>query len=143
MPKTISILYVEDDTAFRALAVSSLQAEAQKWGYDLRIKGVALWSEAAQVAAAYEAVILDLTLPDSPRPDTVARMRVVAPLWPPIVVATGHDSAAVQMDCMWAGASDWMPKELAISAPAQFLARLIHAIIRPLARAKLDGHAPH
>mgnify|MGYP000252188971 CR=1 FL=1 len=96
-----------------------------------------------RIAQAFEAVILDLTLPDSPRPETIERMRAVAALWPPIVVATGHDSAAVQMDCMWAGASDWMPKELAISAPAQFLARLIHAIIRPQARAKIDGHATH
>jgi len=137
MPKTISILYVEDDTAFLQLAVSSLQAEAQKCGYDLRIKCASMWTEAAPIAQAFEAVILDLTLPDSPRPETIERMRSVAALWPPIVVATGHDSAAVQMDCMWAGASDWMPKELAISSPAQFLARLIHAIIRPLAQLRL------
>jgi DNA-binding NarL/FixJ family response regulator len=57
----------------------------------------------------FDAILLDLTLPDSVGPDTVARMRAAAPELP-IVVLSGADDPAIADRCLREGADAYREK---------------------------------
>ncbi len=127
--KKAKILWIEDDAQFVATAIRRIKSVALKSGIDLEFSVAGTWQEGAALATESDLVILDLGLPDSSAEQTTARIADVYSTWPPIVVATGSQAPADMM-CMYNGADDWMPKEIASVEPSQFLARMIHSLVR-------------
>ena len=127
--KKAKILWIEDDAQFAAVAIRRIKSVALKSGIDLEFSVAGTWYEGTTIATESDLVILDLELPDSRAEQTTARIAGVFQTWPPIVVATGSQ-APVDMMCMYNGADDWMPKEIASVDPSQFLARMIHSLVR-------------
>lgn len=70
----------------------------------------------------YDAVILDLVLPDSPMEKTISTLSKISCLVP-IIVMTGHDSRQIVRDCVKNGAKDFILK-------TQDMSQLQHAVIR-------------
>ena len=56
-----------------------------------------------------DVVLLDIGLPDSEGVDSVRRA-VSACQGAPVIVLTGHDNRALAMECIGAGAQDYIPK---------------------------------
>lgn len=64
----------------------------------------------ALLAGGYDAVLLDLTLPDAHGLDTLHRMRTAA-AGLPIVVLTGLDDPGIESACLAGGASSYLSKD--------------------------------
>lgn len=58
----------------------------------------------------FDVAIVDLSLPDSDGLSSVVDVRSVAP-WTPIVVITGTENIEVGIECIRAGADDYIPKD--------------------------------
>lgn len=127
--KKAKILWIEDNKEFLGMAIPRVKGVALKSGVDLEFSVAGTWSEGAAIANSSDLVILDLGLPDSQSDQTTSKISEVSSNWPPIVVATGSQAPA-DMLCMYNGADDWMPKEIATVDPNQFLARVIHSLVR-------------
>ncbi len=79
----------------------------------------------------YDAVLLDLGLPDSEGVDAVRRLCVLFPTIA-VVVLTGRDEAAIDLEAMAAGARDKLDK-IGLDA-----AQLAHSLHYAIARQRLD-----
>ena len=75
----------------------------------VRIAPSLLAADFARLAEGFDAILLDLTLPDCVGPETVTRMRAAARELP-IVVLSGADDAEVADRCLRAGASAYRQK---------------------------------
>ena len=135
--KKAKILWIEGDAQFFAMAIRRVKSVALNSGIDLEFFVAGTWQEGAALAmkSDLDLVILDLGLPDSTPEQTTEKIAQVSLTWPPIVVATGSHAPA-DMLCMYNGADDWMPKEIASVDPNQFLARVIHSVVRKIVRKK-------
>jgi signal transduction histidine kinase/DNA-binding response OmpR family regulator len=105
---TLRILLIEDNPGDAGLIRYALQHSggllaSLDWAKTLR-DGKALAGQ-----QAYDAVLLDLTLPDSSGLATVTALRQAAPALP-IVVMTGHDDMAFALGALDAGAQDYLVK---------------------------------
>jgi len=129
----IRILLVEDSPTDAALIIEVLTAKEPP---DLSLDHVTTLSAAVGRLAggAYDAVLLDLALPDSYGIDTVAVIREIAPDLP-IVILTGTDDDEVARSALNLGAQDYVVKG---QFSAEFLARGIrYAIERSRAEAEI------
>ena len=63
---------------------------------------------------SYDAILLDLSLPDSPPPRTLEALRTVADI--PVVVLTGGDDGLAGMNALGSGAQDFLCKSHAAAA---------------------------
>lgn len=77
--------------------------------------------------AAADAILLDLSLPDSEGLETYERVRRHAPRTP-VVVLSGRDDDALALDAVRAGAADYLPKQHADGAA--LVRTLRHAVER-------------
>jgi signal transduction histidine kinase len=129
----IRILLVEDNSA-DALLLQHTLGEA---GWEsFRVKHVERMDAALRYLAqdAYDAVMLDLSLPDSRGLETIAQVSAVAPHLP-IVVMTGLDDEATALEAVRQGAQEFLIKG---HVDGRFLARAIrYAIERKQAERQL------
>ena len=108
MPPTRVLLLVEDNPGDVQL-VNELLMNAERDSYE--IVHAPMMSAAVDTLRArpVDVVVLDLRLPDCTGVDTVKAVRDVASEVP-IVVLTGSDDEQLAMDCIDAGAQDYLPK---------------------------------
>lgn len=103
-----SVLVVEDDTAFAA-AVRALLTQGETPAF--QVAHVATLADARRIVAGrtFDAVVLELNLPDSQGTASVSSLLSVAPDLP-LVVLTGADDAGLARAALRAGAQDYLPK---------------------------------
>ena len=105
---TVRILLVEDNPGDARLLRYTLQ-EAESLRFDL-VHASRLSEALEQVAgAAFDVVLLDLSLPDGHGMETVTRMLGAAPSVP-IIVLTGLADETVAVQAVQAGAQDYLVK---------------------------------
>jgi CheY-like chemotaxis protein len=102
----LRVLLVEDSVADAVLTQRALEAAEPR--IELIVAG-SLREGIDRVAQGFDAILLDLTLPDSLGPETVTRMRAVA-REVPIVVLSGSDDPATVDRCLRAGAHAYREK---------------------------------
>jgi sigma-B regulation protein RsbU (phosphoserine phosphatase) len=103
---SLRILLVEDSLADAALAERALVVS--DGDFDVTITG-SLDAGIVCLAGGFDAILLDLTLPDSAGSDTVVRMRAAA-RDVPIVVLTNDAGEGIADRCMRAGADAYRQK---------------------------------
>jgi signal transduction histidine kinase len=102
------VLLVEDDDAHASLATMWLQDEGN--GTFEVVRANRLSAGLAEIAAGtVDAILLDLSLPDSDRLDTFRAVRAGAPLTP-IVLMTGIGDETLAIQAMQEGAQDYLVK---------------------------------
>ena len=102
------VLLVEDDDDSAALVATELDLTSAG---TVALQRARTLTEAVSEApeSGYDAVLLDLGLPDSAGLDTVTRLHAAAPNLP-IVVLTGRDDDQLAMSAVRAGAQDYLVK---------------------------------
>ncbi len=106
--RPLRILLVEDDEAHARLAELWLEQEAR--GRFTVVRAKRLSEGLAQLAAAaVDAVLLDLSLPDSDRLETFRAVRAQAPATP-VVVMTGNGDERLALQAVHEGAQDYLVK---------------------------------
>ena len=103
----LRILLVED-----SLADAVLTERALEGGDGARVELTAartLGEGIDRLAQGFDAILLDLTLPDSLGPETVTRMRAAARELPIVVLSGSEDPATVDL-CLRAGAHAYREK---------------------------------
>src|SRR6185503_18540822 len=119
---SLRVLLVEDSIADAAFAERALQVRDGE--FDVTITG-SLDAGIVCLAEGFDAILLDLTLPDSAGSDTVVRMRAAARNVP-IVVLTSADGDGIADRCLLAGADAYRLKgQFAPSELGQVLSRAI------------------
>jgi DNA-binding response OmpR family regulator len=113
------VLFVEDDAALRATLAEILAADG---GFAAAEAGTAAEAEAMLAAggARYDAVLLDVGLPDADGRDLCARLRRAGNRMP-VIMLTGADAEPDVVRGLDAGADDYVAKPV---RPAELLARL-------------------
>jgi DNA-binding response OmpR family regulator len=113
------ILIVDDDRALRATLAEQLTLDGE---FTVTEAGTAAEAEAAITTrdARYDAIILDVGLPDGDGRDLCARLRRQG-VKVPILMLTGADEEADVVRGLDAGANDYIPKPFRL---AELLARL-------------------
>ena len=101
------VLLVEDSHGDVVLAQRALEL-GDGGRFDLTVAGT-LGDGIECLAQGFDAILLDITLPDSVGPETVARMRAAARDLP-IVVLSGAEDADVEERCRRAGADGYEQK---------------------------------
>jgi DNA-binding response OmpR family regulator len=119
MPATRPILIVEDDDPFRQILVDHLSAQDE-----FHPVGAATLNEAAQqlgdADARFDAVILDVSLPDGDGRDFCAQMRRQGHKMP-VIMLTGWSAETDVVQGLNAGANDYVSKPFRAN---ELLARL-------------------
>ena len=129
--KPTRILMIEDDTAFGTVASALLARAAQDCRWQLNVTQMVTLREAEKYAHGYDAVILDLGLPDSDTEETMAWLKRKSPELPPVVVVTGSDFDVIRNRCMRdCGAADFMWRGDVTVNPINCFQRVMHAIWR-------------
>ena len=123
------ILVVEDNAALRGLIVAHLRERG------FAADAAATGAEALQTAsvAAYDAMILDLGLPDTGGLDVLRALRTGAQPDVPILILTAQDGVPARVAGLDAGADDYIVKPVDI---AELDARLRAVLRRPGTRAR-------
>ncbi|HLV94323.1 MAG TPA: EAL domain-containing protein [Candidatus Acidoferrales bacterium] len=103
------ILVIESDPAHTEVILGALNAEGNG-GYDVEV--AALLSEGIERAGAggIEAILSNLSLPDSQGIATLDRLFLAAPHIP-ILILSGSDEAETAMEAVQHGAQDYVPKD--------------------------------
>jgi signal transduction histidine kinase len=106
--RPLRILLVEDDEAHARLAELWLEQEGH--GRFDTVRAERLSEALAELAAAaVDAVLLDLSLPDSDRLETFRAVRAQAPATP-VVVMTGNGDERLALQAVQEGAQDYLVK---------------------------------
>ena len=103
---SLRVLLVEDSLADATLAERALQVSDGE--FDVTITG-SLDAGIVCLVEGFDAILLDLTLPDSAGSDTVSRMRAAARNVP-IVVLTSAGGEGIADRCLLAGADAYRQK---------------------------------
>ena len=101
------VLLVEDSYGDVVLARRALELGDGE-SFELTVAG-SLVDGIERLAQGFDAILLDITLPDSVGPETVTRMRAAARDLP-IVVLSGAEDADVAERCLRAGADGYEQK---------------------------------
>ncbi len=110
------ILVVEDEPKMAALIARALREEGHP--ADVASRGAdALWMAEA---APYDAIVLDVMLPDVDGFEIVRRLRTRT-VWTPVLMLTARDAVVDRVDALDAGADDYLTKPFSF---AELLARL-------------------
>jgi DNA-binding response OmpR family regulator len=119
MSSSRPILIVEDDAALRATLAEQLAAEG---GFTAEEVGCAAEAEAklAEDGARYDAILLDIGLPDGDGRELCARLRREGKRMP-VIMLTGQDAEADVVRGLDAGANDYVAKPF---RAGELLARL-------------------
>jgi serine phosphatase RsbU (regulator of sigma subunit) len=134
MEKPINILMIEDDAEDFLIARRLLESAApQRFRVERRD---CLREGMAAIGLDTEAVLLDLSLPDSQGWETFAHVRERAPHIP-IILLTGLDDEALGVQAVQGGAQDYLVK-------GQFDGRLLsRAILYAIERKTTEEHLEH
>lgn len=130
----IPLLLVEDDPADARVVQAFLNGAA---GAPFRVRRVMRLKEALEIleSEGFQAILLDLTLPDSRGLDSVRAVREAAPHIP-LVVMTGLEDEQVALEAVQGGAQDFLVKG---KVDSHLLARSLHyAIERQRLQAERD-----
>jgi two-component system, OmpR family, response regulator len=110
------VLVVDDEPKLAALVARALREEGHPT--DVAEGGAkALWMAAS---APYDAIILDVMLPDVDGFEVIRRLRAKH-VWTPVLMLTARDAVAARVDGLDAGADDYLTKPFAFD---ELLARL-------------------
>ncbi|MDD5746596.1 MAG: ATP-binding protein [Candidatus Omnitrophica bacterium] len=104
----IKILLIEDDAAV-AQVIAAIFRKATDFSVEVEFAGTLQQGEECLRKKEVDAVFLDLTLPDSWGLETVAKVQLLAPDLP-IIVLTGIDDEAMATNAVRAGAQDYIVK---------------------------------
>ncbi|MDQ8172483.1 MAG: response regulator transcription factor [Gemmatimonadota bacterium] len=115
------ILVIEDDRLVADLMRQVLEDD----GYAVDIAAIGEEGQRLAMATAYDAIVLDLELPDRSGLSVLQELRREGSVTP-IVVATAHDTAADVVRALDAGADDYLQKPF----PNEVLAARVRAAIR-------------
>ena len=119
---SLRVLLVEDSLADAVFAERAL--EVSDGEFDVTITG-SLDAGIGRLGDGFDAILLDLTLPDSAGSDTVSRMRAAA-RHVPIIVLTSVDGDGIADRCLLAGADAYRQKgRLAPTELGEVLSRAI------------------
>ena len=121
------LLLVEDHKAMRDMVESHLRER----GYAVDAVGSGEMAMAAAAVAVYDAVILDLGLPDMDGMEMLRRLRRELRPDLPALIVTARDSLEARVDGLDAGADDYILKPFDL---AELEARLRAVLRRPGAR---------
>ncbi len=102
------ILIIEDDLDLACLLKYYLETDPVS-AHDVRLAGDLTVGLGALAADDFDAVVLDLNLPESEGMDAFFRL-AVARIRQPIVVCTGEEDPAIERQCLEAGAHDFVRK---------------------------------
>lgn len=99
------VLQIEDD------AITAMSVEMMLKGEGFTVFSTDLGEEGADLARheAYDAITLDLTLPDMSGLDVLRQIRA-AKVATPVIVVTGQTDVALKVKAFAAGADDFLPK---------------------------------
>jgi DNA-binding response OmpR family regulator len=117
----IPLLVLDDDDEFRSAVVESLRGA----GFDPTEAATIAEAEALREASRFEALVLDVNLPDGDGRDLCTKLRAAGHRMP-MVLLTGQDSEADVVRGLEAGAHDYLAKPV---RPAILAARL-RALLR-------------
>ena len=136
-PKTGRVLLVEDD-AGDARLIQELVADEGGGAFQLQCVGRLSEGLAGLAEGGFDLVLLDLSLPDSERLETLDAVRMQEPQTP-IVVLTGLEDESVALEAVRRGAQDYLVK-------GQFEGPLLvramrYAVERQRMQAELREHA--
>ncbi len=117
MLKALKVLMIEDHPGDAQLTQAKLSrintpgvpAFKMEWVTNLADGLSRLGDAVSSGGAGFDVVLTDLDLPDSPRNETLSRLRAHAPQVP-IVVLGGFEDEALALQCVRAGAQDYLFK---------------------------------
>ena len=130
----LHVLLIEDDADDAKNTRSALSASDDP---TYRVDQVASLSDAAGRLGdtPYDAVLLELGLPEASGVDAVAKFRALCPFPPPLIVLTSHDCERVALEAIDQGAQEYI-----IKSDINCLSRAIrHAISRQQMVAELNS----
>jgi two-component system OmpR family response regulator len=117
----VKVLVVEDEPKMAALVARALREEGHPT--DLADRGEdAIWMA---VASPYDAIVLDVMLPERDGFDILRELRA-RKVWTPVLMLTARDAVADRVGALDSGADDYLTKPFSF---AELLARL-RAIVR-------------
>lgn len=104
----VMVLLVEDDISDAELVKAALRRASET---TFNVDHVSSMADTLTTLKnrQYDAVVLDLSLPDAHGIDSLLRVTEEAPVVP-VIVMTGHDNLATAMMCMHYGAQDYQIK---------------------------------
>jgi len=117
----VRVLVVEDEPKMAALVVRALREEGHAADAAARGEDALFMAE----ATPYDAIVLDVMLPDVDGFDVLRRLRG-REVWTPVLMLTARDAVGDRVDGLDAGADDYLTKPFAFS---ELLAR-VRAIAR-------------
>src|SRR5262245_11429434 len=114
------VLIVEDEAYVR----DSLGELLRSWGYDVECEGTADAALALLARAPVDVVLTDLRLPGT---DGLGLVRSVRQAFPelPVIVLTGYGTVASAVECLKAGATDYVLKPADPDALAASMAKAL------------------
>lgn len=115
-----SILIIEDDQRIR----QSLSSRLAERGHDVDAVGTAMAGVEAAVSGRFDAVVLDLGLPDLDGAEALRMIRSITEV--PVVVATARDDESEIVRLLDAGADDYVVKPYS----AEHLEARLRAVLR-------------
>lgn len=137
MPKmpivsTIKVLIVDDDEEGSLALGRLIKASWKLDDVPLEIVCTHTMDDGLKEAAGANCTILDLNLPDSQPPDSIAKIKAFPP---PVIVMTGDDDPSTTAQCMCAGANGVYVK----GALLGFIPALFKALQQDVVRRMQDG----
>ena len=115
------VLIVEDEAKLAALIARALREE----GHPADVSGRGEEGLGMAQSAPYDAIVLDVMLPDLDGFEIVRRLRAKK-VWTPVLMLTARDAVTDRVDALDAGADDYLTKPFSF---AELFARL-RAIVR-------------
>ncbi|MGC2856282.1 EAL domain-containing protein [Novispirillum sp. DQ9] len=128
----LEILLVEDNEVFARL-VEGLLTQTRPGGFAVHIRSDLTTATAAVAATRYDAIVLDLSLPEAEGLETLRRMMAAAP-GTPVVVLTALNDEQMALEAVRNGAQDYLIKTQLSGAGLR--RSLLYAVER---RAVLEG----
>jgi DNA-binding NtrC family response regulator len=138
-PYRARVLVVEDEAYVRDSLLAMLGAR----GFDVVAAGSLAEAETRLARAPLDIVLTDLRLPGADGLELVRRFQAVSPDLP-VVVLTGHGTVVSAVECLRAGASDYIlkpaePEALEVALERALAARSLRREVRYLRSAEAGG----
>jgi signal transduction histidine kinase/DNA-binding response OmpR family regulator len=108
--KSINILLVEDDPAYRKIVQIVLAKSSQAVDYNIKTANNIAQAIACLEQQKYDVILLDLGLPDSKGTDGIEKVRGLC-FGAPIIVLTGQTDEEVGLEAIKRGADDYFIKD--------------------------------